>query len=118
MVLGAVMLNTLIAEGTKALFSIAPTFQPLQPEDFIPATVLGVVGALIVFALLARWTPQPSRLFQRIVVVALPVSLLPALLLPFIRLFPGTTFPGVGALVLMHTATALICLGTLSRVNS
>jgi len=118
MALAAVIFNTLVAVGAHVLFSVASTFQPLQPEDFLPATVLGVVGAVIVFALLARRTSQPTRIFQRIVMVVLPVSLLPDLSLLFLHLYPGTTFPAVGTLMLMHIATALICLGTLSQVGS
>jgi hypothetical protein len=116
-VLAAIVTNTLIALAAKALFPVAPTFQPLQPQSFIPSTVIGVVGAVTVFALLVRWTKQPARMFQRIAVVVLLVSLLPDLLLPFIPLFPGTTFPEVGALLLMHVATGLLCLSTLPRVK-
>ena len=117
MVLAAVVMNTLISLGAKALFSVAPTFIPLQPEGFIPSTIIGVVGAFIVFALMMRWAKHPIRLFQRVAVIVLLASLIPDLLLPFIRLYPGTTFPEVGALLLMHVATAFICLGTLSRVK-
>jgi hypothetical protein len=115
--LAAIIMNVLIALGARALFPVAPTFQPLQPESFIPSTVIGVAGAVIVFALLVRWAKQPVPMFQRIAVVVLLVSLLPDLLLPFIRLFPGTTFPEVGALLLMHVATGLLCLSMLPRVS-
>lgn len=116
-VLAAVMMNMLISLIAKALFPVAPTFIPLQPEGVISFTVVGAVGAVIVFALLVRWAKHPIRLFQRIAVTVLLVSLIPDLLLPFLQLFPGTTFPEVMALLLMHVATASICLGTLSRVK-
>ncbi len=116
-VLAAVVMNTLISLGAKALFSVAPTFIPLQPEGFIPSTVIGVVGAVTVFALIVRWAKHPRRLFQRVAVIVLLASLIPDLLLPFVRLYPGTTFLEVGALLLMHVATAFICLGILSRIK-
>lgn len=116
-VLAASVMNTLIMLGAKALFPVAPTFQPLQLQSFLPCTVIGVVGAVIAFALLVRWTKQPARMFRRIAVVVLLASLLPDLLLPFIQLFPGTIFPEVGALLLMHVATGSLCLGTLSKVK-
>jgi len=117
-VLAAVMVNTLIAFGARALFPVAPTFLPLQPAGFLSSTVIGVVGAVIVFALIARWSKHPTRLFQRTVWVVLLVSLIPVLLLPVVGLYPGTTLPEVGALLLMHVATALICLGILPRAQS
>ena len=116
-VLAAVVMNTLISLGAKSLFSVASTFIPLQLEGFIPSTLIGVVGAFIVFALIVRWAKHPIRLFQRVAVIVLLASLIPDLLLPFVRLYPGTTFPEVGALLLMHVVTGLICLGTLSRVK-
>ena len=116
-VLATLVMNTLISLVAKALFFVAPTFVPLQLEGFIPSTIIGVAGAVIVFALMVRWAKNPVRLFQRTAVVVLLASLLPDLLLPFVQLYPGTTFPEVGALMLMHVATAFICLGTLSRVK-
>ena len=110
-------MNTLISLGAKSLFSVASTFIPLQLEGFIPSTIIGVVGAFIVFALIVRWAKHPIRLFQRVAVIVLLASLLPDLLLPFVRLYPGTTFPEVGALLLMHVATGLLCLGTASQVK-
>ncbi len=116
-VLAAVIANILIALVVKALFPVAPTFLPLQLGSVIVFTVIGVVGAVIVFALIVRWAKHPIRLFQRIAWAVLLVSLIPDVLLPFVGLYPGTTFPEVGALLLMHVATAFICLGTVSRVK-
>ena len=79
--------------------------------------MIGAIGAVIVFALLLRWAKQPIRLFQRIAWVVLLVSLIPDLLLPFLGLFPGTTFAEVVALIVMHVATGLICIGVLPRAS-
>ena len=116
-VIAAVIVNILITLVAKALFPVAPTFIPLQLGPVIVFTVIGVVGAVIAFTLLVLWATHPVLLFQRIAWAVLLVSLIPDLLLPFIGLFPGTTFPEVGALLLMHVATALICLGILSRAK-
>ena len=116
-ILVAVIMNTLISLLAKALFPVAPTFMPLQATGFIPSTVIGVTGAVIVFALIIRWAKNPVRMFQRVAVTVLIISLIPDLLLPSLQLYPGTTFPEVGALLLMHIATACICIGILSRVK-
>jgi hypothetical protein len=116
-VLAAVIANILIALVARTLFPVASTFTPLQLGPVIVFTVIGVMGAVIVFALVVRWAKHPVHLFHRIAWAVLLVSLLPDLLLPFVRLFPGTTLLEVGALILMHVATGLICLGVLPRVK-
>jgi hypothetical protein len=116
-VLASVIVNALIVLVAKALFAVAPTFTPLQVRSVLVFTVIGAVGAVLVFALIMRWAKHPVRLFQRVAWVVLLVSLIPDLLLPFVQLFPGTTIPGVVALILMHVATGLICIGVLPRAS-
>ena len=109
-VLGAVVVNTLIALAAHASFTVASTFAPLQFASLIPATGVAVTGALVVFAVISRRSPQPVRLFRRIAGAILLLSIIPALLLPAIGVYPGTTPPEVGAVLLMHLATALLCV--------
>lgn len=116
-IIAAVVVNTIIALVARGLFPVAPTFLPLQPVIFLSFTVLGVLGAIIVFAQIERRAKHPMSTFQRTVWIVLLVSLIPDLLVAFFRPYPGTTLPEVGALMLMHVATAMICLGTLSRVK-
>lgn len=113
----AVVVNFLISLLAKALFPVAPTFLPLQMV-FIPFTVFGSLGAIIVYALLGRFARRPISTFQRTVWIVLLVSFIPDLLVGFLRLFPGTTLPEVGTLMLMHLATAMICMGTLLKLSS
>ncbi|HLY32215.1 MAG TPA: DUF6069 family protein [Ktedonobacterales bacterium] len=115
-ILAAVVMNTLITLVAHAVFTVAPTFVPLQFTSVIPATGVAVTGAILVFALINRWSLQPVRLFRRIALGVLLVSIIPGLLLPFIGLFPGTTLPEVGALLLMHLATALLCINLAPRL--
>jgi len=115
-IVAAVVVNILISLLAKALFPIAPTFLPLQMV-FIPFTVLGSLGAIIVFALLGRFARRPISTFRRTVWIVLLVSFIPDLLVGFLRPFPGTNFLEVGTLMLMHVATAMICLNTLLRLN-
>ena len=115
--IAAVIVNTLIGLGARGLFPVAPTFLPLQPGIFISFTVFGVLGAIIVFAQILRRAKYPLRTFRRTVWIVLLISLIPDLLVAFFRPYPGTTFPEVGALMLMHIATAIICLVLLLRVK-
>lgn len=115
--IAAVVVNTIISLLAKGLFPVVPTFLPLQPMIFIPFTVLGVLGATIVFAQIRRRAKHPISTFQRTVWIVLLVSLIPDLLVAFFRPYPGTTLAEVGALMLMHVATAMICLVALVRAK-
>ena len=108
--LAAVAINACITLAAHSLFTVAPTFVPLQLASVIPATAVAVTGALLVLALISRRSQQPVRLFRRIALLVLLVSVIPDLLLPVIGLYPGTTLPVVGMVILMHLATALLCV--------
>jgi hypothetical protein len=112
----AVAINTCIALAAHTLFTVAPTFVPLQLASVIPATAVAVMGALLVLALISRRSQHPVRLFRRIALLVLLVSIIPDLLLPVIGLYPGTTLPEVGIVMLMHLATALLCVSMASRL--
>lgn len=115
-ILTAVIMNTVILLVAHAALTVAPTFVPLQFTSALPATVVAVTGALIVFALLSRQSQQPVRLFRRIAVVVLIISIIPDLLLPFTGWFADTTLPEVGFVLLMHVATALLCIAMAPRL--
>ena len=115
-IVAAVIVNNLIALLAKGLFPVAPTFLPLQIMIFVPFTVFGSLGAIIVFALLGRFARHPISTFQRTVWIVLLVSFIPDLLVGFLRPYVGTTSLEVATLMLMHVATAMICLNTLLRL--
>jgi hypothetical protein len=114
--LAAVVINTVIALAAHTLFTVAPTFVPLQVASVIPATAVAVTGALLVLALLSRRSQRPVRLFRRIALLVLLVSIIPDLLLPVVGLYPGTTLPEVGIVMLMHLATALLSISMAPRL--
>jgi hypothetical protein len=114
--LAAVAINACIALAAHTLFTVSPTFVPLQFASVIPATAVAVMGALIVLALISRRSQQPVRLFRRIALLVLLVSIIPDLLLPVIGLYPGATLPEVGTLPLMHLVTALLCVSLAPRM--
>ena len=114
--LAAVVINTVIALAAHILFMVAPTFVPLQVASVIPATAVAVTGALLVLALISRRSQRPVRLFRRIALLVLLVSIIPDLLLPVIGLYPGTTLPAIGMIMLMHLVTASLCITMAPRI--
>jgi hypothetical protein len=75
-------------------------------------TALGVLGAVIVFALLARFARRPLLMFKRIATVALVLSFVPDILL-LVASEPGATLASVGVLMSMHVVTWAISVGML-----
>jgi hypothetical protein len=103
----SVMVNLLVRSAVLALF---PT-QILTSDHIILLTVIGVLGAILVFALVARRAARPITLYRRIAGVTLLLSFAPDLLLFTI----GFSVIVVGAYMLMHIATAAICIIGLTK---
>ena len=103
----SVMVNLLVRSAVLALF---PT-QILTSDHIILLTVIGVLGAILVFALVAKRAARPITLYRRIAGVALLLSFAPDLLL----FTAGFSVIVVGAYMLMHIATAAICIIGLTK---
>jgi Family of unknown function (DUF6069) len=103
----SVVVNLLVRSAALALF---PTMI-LTSDHIILLTVIGVLGAILAFALVAWRAARPITLYRRIAGVALLLSFVPDLLL-LIAGFPVNTF---GAYILMHIATAAICVIGLTK---
>lgn len=96
-----------------AAFDIPPEFLPLQVGGPVFFTVLGAFGAAIVYGLTWTFAKDPRRVFVRVAIVALALSMIPDLLLfrASPETFPGVTVPGVLALMAMHAVAAPIIVG-------
>ena len=113
-ILGAVAANLVVRAAGLAAFDVPPEFEPLAtagPTVFL--TVVGVGAGLGVAVVVDKRSERPVPLFQRIVVVALLVSLLPDLLMLTdggSQAFPGATVPAVVILMVQHVAAAAVVL--------
>jgi hypothetical protein len=74
-------------------------------------TVLGALAAILVFAMVAWRAARPITLYRRIAGVALLLSFVP----DFLLFTVGFSVIVVEAYMLMHIATAIICVLGLTR---
>jgi Family of unknown function (DUF6069) len=104
-----------IAEGVGALPNsvLVPTAageRPLALGEVVFGSVMPIIGAGIVLAILARFTDRPLRAFWKIAAVVLLISLGTPLTLPDA---PGDM---VVALSVMHVMTAAVGLSVMTRL--
>lgn len=108
--------NIIVQMVTEALFTIPASFPPFDIPRIALFSVIGVVGATIVFGLLGRFTERPIRWFWIVSVVVLLLSFIPNIAMLTTGALPGTTVPGVVSLMVMHVVAAAAALGVLIGV--
>ncbi len=106
----AVIGNIIVATLVKAVATIPPEFVPFGLGRYVLFTVLGVIGAAVVYWILGRLGGDPVRRFTIIAIVVLLLSFIPDLGMLFSDFFPGATPAGVIGLMLMHVVTAVACI--------
>lgn len=110
----AVVVNVLIRTIAVSLLGIGEGFLPLGVGPTVFFTVAGMVGAVVVFGLILRFAGRPVRLFRRVALAVLLVSLVPDVLVLFSGSMPGTTVAAVGTLMVEHVASWAVAVGVLA----
>lgn len=113
-IVAAVVANFIVRALALAVLNIPADFMPLQSPAFLPFTVVGLLGAILAFAIIGRVSKRPVRTFQIVSVVVLILSFLPDIGL-FATGAPGATLPAVVVLMLMHVVAAAIVVWVLTR---
>jgi hypothetical protein len=116
-IVAAIVANIVIQQIAVAVLQPDPQFMPLTLPVPIVFTLVGVLGAVIVYALVARFASRPVRLFRRIALVTLLISFIPDILMLITDFNPGTTFANVVVLMLMHVIAWAISVGVLTKLT-
>ncbi len=111
----AVVVNVVIRTVAVSVLGIGEGFLPLGVGPTVFFTVVGMVGAVVVFGLILRFAKRPVRLFRRVALVVLLVSLVPDVLMLFSGSMPGATVASVGTLMVEHVASWAVAVGILTR---
>lgn len=102
--------NDLIAAGAASRFNISSQFKPLQVGAVTLFTIVGVTLAVSVYAVVARRSRQPMRIYLPIALTALFTSWLADVGIYLAKTFPDTTGAGVLVLASLHLVAALLTL--------
>ena len=112
----AIVVNVVIRTVAVSVLGLGEGFLPLGVGPTVFFTVVGMAGAVVVFGLVVRFAKRPVRVFRRVALVVLLVSLVPDLLLMFSGSMPGTTVAGVFTLMVEHVASWAIAVGVLTSL--
>jgi hypothetical protein len=111
-----VLVNVVIRTVAVSVFGIGEGFLPLGVGPTAFFTVVGMAGAVLVFGLMLRFAKRPVRMFRRVALAVLLVSLVPDVLMLVSPSMPGTTVAGVLTLMVEHVASWAVAVGVLTRL--
>jgi hypothetical protein len=104
--------NVLLLAAVLASNAVPP-FMALSYAPVVVVSLLGALGATVVYALLARRVANPDRTFVRVAAVALLLSFVPNVALFLTD--PAVTAGVLLALASMHVVAAVASVGALTR---
>src|SRR5215211_2976038 len=108
--------NLLVYALGSAVVGYDPGFVVLaNASGTILFTVVPAIVAVLLYAVLMRFSGNPARIFTNIAVVVLILSLIPDL--TYIPSVPGASTGQTAILMLMHVVAASVIVWTLTRLT-
>ena len=115
-VIAAVLANLLVYLIGSVVVSYDPQFVVLaNASGTILFTVVPAIVAVLLYAVLLRFTSNPARIFTNIAIVVLIVSLIPDL--TYIPSVPGASSGQTAILMLMHVVAAAVIVWMLTTLT-
>ena len=115
-VVAAVLANVLVYFIGSAVVGYDPQFIVLaNVSATILFTVVPAIVAVLLYAVLMRFTSNPARIFTNIAVVVLILSLIPDL--TYIPSVPGASSGQTAILMLMHVVAAVVIVWMLTTLT-
>ena len=97
----------------RSVLDVPRGFAPLQAISVLSLTMVGVVGAVLVFAAMCRLSARPVRLFTIVASVALFISWAGPLGVYFANAFPGTTASRIVGVMSLHAIAGVVTIALL-----
>lgn len=115
-VIAAMIANVLVYLIGSAVVGYDPRFVVLaNASGTIFFTVIPAIVAVLLYAVLQRFTSDPARIFMNIAAVVLVVSLIPDV--TYIPSVPGATAGQTAILMLMHVVAAGVIVSMLTNLS-
>ena len=115
-VIAAVLANVLVYFIGSAIVGYDPEFIVLRDVSAtILFTVVPAIAAVLLYAVLLRFTSNPARTFMIIAAMVLIISLIPDVV--YISTVPGATGGQTAILSLMHVVAAVVIVWVLTSFN-
>ncbi len=112
-VIAAVLANLLVYLIGSVVVGYDPQFVVLaNASGTILFTVVPAIVAVLLYAVLVRFTSNPARIFTNIAVVVLILSLIPDL--TYIPSVPGASSGQTAILMVMHVVAAVVIVSILT----
>ena len=104
--------NALVLAIASSLLGtvVIPPDETVTFGQVVAASVAGTVGAVVIFAVISRFTRRPVRIFMGVTAVGLLLSFLPIAL-------AGATGSSAGTLAIMHVVAAATNVGLLMALD-
>jgi hypothetical protein len=111
--IASALANSAVAALLRGVLDVPAGFAPLQAIAVLSLTVVGVVGAVLVFAVISRLSASPVRLFTIVASVALVISWAAPLAVYFTNAFPGTDASRIVGVMSLHAIAGVITIAVL-----
>ncbi len=100
-----------------AIVHPSPRFEALGWAPPVSLSVIMVIGAVLVFALVGRLSRSPLRIYFIVSVIVLVLTFIPDIIEPIYMLVPGASWPNAVVLMVMHVAAWAISVAMLSKLT-
>jgi hypothetical protein len=107
--------DVILATALRTALGVPAGFSPLTVPSVASTTIVGMIGATVVFGWIAHVRPNPRATFVRIAAGALVLSWVPDLVIWVTGIFPATTGNGILSLMSLHVVAAACAVGILYR---
>ena len=115
-VVAAVLANVIVYFIGSMIVTYDPQFVILaNPSGTIIFTVVPAIVAVLLYAVLLRFTANPARIFTIIAAMVLVLSWIPDLL--YIPTLPGATVAQMVLLMIMHLVAAVVIVWMLTTLT-
>jgi hypothetical protein len=109
-VIASAVANTIVAALLRGVLAVPVEFAPLQAVAVVSLTIVGVIAAVLVFAVIARLSARPVRLFTIVASVALVISWAAPLGVYFANAFPGTNASRIVGVMSLHAIAGVVTI--------